>query len=461
MTSLPRYLLLVFTAVLMLAAGSAPPVEASSSSEVGSEIEHIVVIIEQNHTFDSYFGTYPGADGFDAVPEHQPINFRDYEASSPSTHDVSSSRLSNARSAAIEAFGAGAMDGFSDAQERRGFDGELAFLHRDRESAPVLWQMADDYVLFDRYFSSVPGASLANTLMLMTGDSQGVSADSKDSLATVRASEAPTVFERLQDKDESWRLYVGRLDELDPEAIVNGQYERSDEPTPSSLFWAPVLGMPRFWTTPELRSGLADQSDFYRDASTGELPAVSFVLPQPTDHPASSGMQGHTRLQSLTNALIKGPGWENTAVFIVWDDWGGFYDHVAPPTGFGFRVPMLLLSPQVREGHVSNVQHDHASVLNFIVNRFDLESLSARQAAASGFSDAFLPVDEQQAFDRDSDRGLILNQTLESTPVGTSRQNNATLGMYFVAGIFGCVIMAMVWRRPRPLGALPAEGVSQ
>ncbi len=427
---------------------SAPVSGLQDEMTTGAGIDHVVVIIEQNHTFDSYFGSYPGADGFGTVPDHEPIHALRYEPDG----SAESAGLSNARSAAVEAIGAGSDEGFVDAQARRGHDGDLSLVYRDRETAPVLWQMADNHVLFDRYFSSAPGASLANTLTLMTGGPQGITSDSKDSLTTVRESEIPTVFDRLQDNGESWQLYVGRLDELDPEAIVSGDYERSESATPSSLYWAPALAMPRFWTDPDLRSGLADQSDFYRDAASGDLPAVSFVLPQPTDHPASSGSQGHTRLQSLVNAVIKSPDWERTAVFVVWDDWGGFYDHVTPPAGFGFRVPMLLLSPQARQGYVSSVEHDHASVLNFIVERFGLEPLGDRQRAASSFADVFLP-----AGSRSTETGLIMNQSLESTPVGTDQQNNATLAMYLVAALAASAVMAKIWRVPRPLGVAHVE----
>lgn len=413
-----------------------PTTASADESPSGPVIEHVIVIVEQNHTFDSYFGTYPGANGLPAGTTT--INYDDFD-SGPGQNTLSNGRLT-----ALDAHRSGAMDGFVSAQDERGFNSSVALVTRDRESAPVLWGLADDYVLFDNYFSSTFGGSLANTLHLFTGDNHGITADSKESLAKLRTLEAPTVFDRLTDANEDWKLYVGRLDEIDPEAVIAGEYERSSVATPSALYWAPALGMPRFWTDPELRSGLADQESFYRDAATGSLPAVSVIIPQPTDHPAGAGEQGQTRLQSLINAATKSPNWESTAVFVVWDDWGGFQDHVAPPTGLGFRVPLLLVSPYSRLGHVSSVELDHTSVLNFIVDRFELEPLSARQQASNEFDDAF--TDQPR-----DDRLLATNVLLDPTPVGTLRQNQTTAVLYLVAFGLGTIGLLVLWRRPLPL----------
>lgn len=431
---------LLLATVASPAVGAEPVADGSSGAEPAhAGIDHVIVIIEQNHTFDSYFGNYPGVNGLSgqagvAGPSTTPSEFA----------GANRGRLTNGRLAALDALGAGAADGFVDAQDRRGFDGTLALQTSDRESAPILWELADQYTLFDNYYSSAHGGSLANTLHLMTGEDHGVTADNKQALATVRELDAPTVFDRLADAGESWKLYVGRLDEIDPDSVVDGRYERDDETTPSALYWAPALAMPRFWTDPELRSGLVDQEAFYRDAARGELPAVSFVIPQPTDHPAGAGDQGQVRLQSLINSVVKSPDWERTAVFVVWDDWGGFRDHVTPPTGLGFRVPMLLISPHAREGHVSSTELDHTSVLDFIVNQYGLESLSNRQAASNGFADAILDTPR-------TDHHLVTDIVLDPTPVGTQSQNRTTLLLYLAAMAVGLAWLARMWRSPRPL----------
>ncbi|MFW2382486.1 MAG: alkaline phosphatase family protein [Acidimicrobiales bacterium] len=423
-------LVVILVIVGGLALGSPRP----SAGAQATQIDKVIVIVEQNHTFDSYFATYPGANrAGPASLSYDPIRFEQYEPDDPREG------LSNGRAAALGALNGGQLDRFDQAQASRDRDGQLALTYRTRDSAPILWSIADNYVLFDNYFSSAFGGSLPNTMHLFAGDDHGLGSDSKASVAALSELDEPTVLDRLTEADESWKLYVGRLDELDPAGVTEGGYLASAVPTPSAIYWAPPLGMPRFWNEPELRAGLVDQQQFYRDAASGSLPAVSYVIPQPTDHPASSGDQGQVRLQSLLNAVIKSPDWERTAVFVVWDDWGGFADRVDPPTGFGFRVPMLMISPHVKAGHVSSVEHDHTSVLNFIADRFALEPFSDRQATANDFSDAL-------ASSPRSTRELITQHVLDPTPVGTRSQNRTTLLMY-AAGVSVGLIGILSWGR--------------
>ncbi len=419
--------------IVGLVATLLPQGQPTAATEA-TTFEHVVVIIEQNHTFDSYFGTYPGANGIEAIPlPYVPVSF------DPQAQSAEPLRLSNARSTALAAHHGGALDRFEAAQDARGRTGDLALTYRTRETAPILWSLADDYVLFDNYYSSSFGGSIPNTMHLFTGDDYGLATDSKSSVLALSDLDAPTVFDRLEDRAESWGLYVGRLDELDPAKVIDRSYADLTRPTPSAIYWAPPLGMPRFWQNEDLRRGLLDQEQFYRDAASGSLPAVSYVIPQPTDHPASSGDQGHVRLQSLLNSVIKSPDWDRTAVFVVWDDWGGFADHVDPPAGFGFRVPMLMVSPHAKQGYVSSVEHDHTSVLNFIVDQFALEPLSPRQEAANSFADTL-------ATSPRSDRQLVTQHLLDPTPVGTTSQNRATLFMYIVGLGLGAGA-GLVWGR--------------
>ena len=223
--SLPKKVLAMGVLLISLAPSSA----RADELEAGPVIEHVIIIVEQNHTFDSYFGTYPGVNGIPAGATS--ILYDESVVSEPGQNTLSNGRLT-----ALDAHQSGAMDGFVSAQDERGFNGELALVTRDRESAPVLWDLADDYVLFDNYYSSTLGGSLANTLHLFTGDDHGVTADSKESLTVLRTLEAPTVFDRLTDAGEDWKLYVGRLDEIDPEAVVAGEYDRPEATTPSALY---------------------------------------------------------------------------------------------------------------------------------------------------------------------------------------------------------------------------------
>lgn len=437
---------LVIVSCLCVVALAQPPVIAA----VSVRIEHVVVVLQQNHTFDSYFGTYPGADGFVEVGhvglpdgEGGVIRLNPYEEKLATTYRAPRGidPLANGIAAARTAYAAGAMNGFAVAQTNAGLSPDLALLYHTSESAPALWALADRYVLLDNYFSSYMGGGLPNSLVLFAGDDHGLTESSKGRLGALRDAEFQTLFDLLTQADVSWKLYVGDLDSIAPDLVINGAFEDPAINTPPALYSAPVLAMSRFWSDPQLRAEITEQGDFFADAAAGTLPSVSFVLPHPTDHPLTSATAAGERLISFVNAVSKGPAWESTAMFVVWDHWGGFYDHVAPPPGLGFRVPGLVISPFVTPGLVSSVQHEHASIPNFIVDRFGLPQLSERQAAANSFDDVF-------DFERPPRQPtLITTSPLPPTPVGSTSQNRAVLITYLALGLaVGLFYIGVAWR---------------
>jgi phospholipase C len=136
--------------------------------------------------------------------------------------------------------------------------------------------------------------------------------------------------------------------------------------------------MKRFWTDPQLAMNIRTQNDLYTDAAAGRLPSISYVLPQPTSHEPKVEAPD-LRALSIVNAIRTSPQWAtgDTAIMITWDDWGGYYDHVAPPQGrdehqLGFRVPMILLSPWAAENQVSHEVLDHSSIPAFAAKLFHL-----------------------------------------------------------------------------------------
>ena len=456
-----RRVIIFLTALCLtvVAATSGSATGATSTPPSGAaEVKHIVVIVEQNHTYDSYFGAYPGGDGAyvggarvsqpstngkEVISE--PIRTRDFIRYRPKKKGTTA--LSNTSGAALAAYHGGGMDSFVRAQQRRGKPAQLPLLHADGSTVSGLWGLANSYVLFDRYFSSVPGGSLPNMISLLTGKRKGYagSGDLKD-LTRFAKSDTPTVFDQLAQRNIPWRYYVGQLPLLKGNRVIDGSYLKKGA-TPSVLYTAPVLAMPRFWRQP-LRAGLSTQDQFYKDASTGSLPAVSVVAPLPSDQPMTSLEASQERLLSMINTLTKGPEWSKTAVFVVWDDWGGWYDHVAPPaTGglLGFRVPALLVSPLVRQGYISGVAQDHRSVLAFVARQFGLPDLTGSNARGDSFDNAFRNPPKP---DR---RGIIRLTRLPAPPVGTNHQNALALLSY--ALVLGTVTLAggawavTTWRR--------------
>ena len=460
-----RWVMILATALLVaegIAGATSPSAAATATSP--SDVKHIVVIVEQSHTYDSYFGAYPRGDGAytrgarvsqpssNGLPiSSRPLRPGDIARNRPA---AGTAALANTGGTSVAAFHGGAMDSFVRAQQRRGKSAQLPLLYADGSSVPGIWGLADSYVLFDRYFSSVPGGSLPNMISMFTGQTRGYSGPSAlADLTRFANSSTPTVFDQLTERRVPWRYYVGSLPQLNGDRVIDGSYLKQGAPTPSTLYTAPVLAMPRFWREP-LRASLASQDQFYLDASSGKLPAVSVVAPLPSDQPLTALEGAQQRLLSMINSLAKGPEWANTAVFVVWDDWGGWYDHVAPPTTnglLGFRVPALLVSPLVRQGYISSVPQDHRSVLAFIARRFGLPDLTAGQARGNSFDNVFgRPPSPDK-------RGVVRLTRLPDPPVGTDRQNVLALATYAlvigtasVAGVLWSVRTRRRQRRPPP-----------
>ena len=444
-------LILLLTILFLLVLNSQKATSIIAQAVSDDRIDNIIVIVEQNHTFDSYFGRYPGANGFNNVtkfpidpvtnaPVEPSVSVEGLRERLAASASPGSELLSNGRGAALDAFNDGAMDGFVAAQVKRGLDDELAMSYFYGEDVRGLWDIADQFVLFDNYFSSVLGDSLPNMLYLISGTSFGLNRGSPNTLKFLANNEVPTVFDQLQEAGISWKYYIGNLDRVSEEKVLSGAYLDPEEARPSQIYWVPLLVMPRFWTDPEMRSRIVSQEQFFIDATRGELPSVSFVLPSPTDHPLTPPAISQRRLLSLINAVAKSPQWWRSAIFITWDEWGGFYDHVPPPQvdelGLGFRVPGLLVSPWAKPGYISSVLYDHTSILKFISNRFGLPPLSERQEAANSFEDAFdfeSPPLERPSFSL---------ADIPASRVGTPTQSRITLMLYLAGFAIAAVSLA-------------------
>ena len=144
------------------------------------------------------------------------------------------------------------------------------------------------------------------------------------------------------------------------------------------------------------QSDYAPNQQFITDAQTGNLPAMSWIFADGeavSEEPPNSICQGENWTVAQLNAVMQGPDWNSTVVFITWDDFGGFYDHVAPPQldqfGLGPRVPLLIISPYAKAGYVSHTVYEHSSVLKLIETRYHLPPLTARDGMASNMLDSF------------------------------------------------------------------------
>jgi phospholipase C len=378
---------LAFVAVGLLGAAWLAPASAQTlpgaTEQPPGSITHLVVIEEENATFDHIFGWLRTAHGYGpgrwVQQEGGPHRIKGFSQLGPNAFKVSNGEevLSNGSTAARQSYDHGAMDGFALAQLDAHKNPKLSFTVVDEAADPPWKALAEQGVVFDQYFSSSLGGSLPNTLNLVAGTAAGRSAGASADFRSLWHSHIPTIFDAAQRTlGVSWRYYIGGLEQIDYHKVASGAYANSSQATPSQLYWAPILSMKRFWTDPQLAMNVRTQNDLFTDAAAGRLPSISYVLPQPTSHEPQV-QSPDLRALSIVNAIRTSPQWPNTAIVITWDDWGGYYDNVAPRPGLdghqlGFRVPMILLSPWALENQVSHEWLDHSSIPAFAAKLFDL-----------------------------------------------------------------------------------------
>jgi phospholipase C len=353
-------------------------------------IKHFITLMQENHSFDNYFGTYPGADG---IPPGVCIPFDNKDPKGgcvPPTHlgNRSITDLGHTRPVFKAEYNNGRMDGFISAFRRQGQSGQHAMGYYDDRDIPYYWNIADNYVLFDRFFTSAGAGSVWNHMFWVTG-TPGNPED--DSIPPGGFGDLPTIFDRLEQAGVSWRFYVQNYD-----PTINFRTIRTAEKgeRASQVIWVPLLSYARYIDDPKLRSHIVPLDEYYKDVASGTLPAVSYIVPSgASEHPPGRIQAGERFVRSLLNALASSRSWSDTAFTWTYDDWGGWYDHVKPPQvdeyGYGFRAPALVVSAYARRGHIDHTQLDFTSILKFIEENWNLRPLAKRDAAANSIGVAF------------------------------------------------------------------------
>jgi phospholipase C len=378
------------------------------------KIKHIVIIMQENRSFDSYFGTYPGADGIPmsngiptvCVPD--PITGRCVRP----YHDRHDLNLGGPHSVpnSIGDINGGLMSGFI-AQERQGlrtctvqFNPACAGAkglpdvmgYHTGADIPNYWTYARDYVLQDHMFEPTASWSLPAHLFMVSEWSAYCArhADPSSCINALQHPASPPDFLHyrflapgqpdyawtdltylLHKYGVSWRYYVFQGSEPDcqSDAAMSCGLVRQVPRTPG--IWNPL---PYFDTVKQDQQlgNIQSLSNFYAAAKTGTLPAVSWINPngRVSEHPPALVSAGQTYVTGLINAIMRGPDWSSTAIFVSWDDWGGFYDHVRPPlvdqNGYGLRVPGLVISPYARAGYIDHQTLSHDVYVKFIEDVF-------------------------------------------------------------------------------------------
>ncbi len=361
------------------------------------KIKHVVYIVKENRTFDNYFGTFRGADGATSGNIHTGEVIPLGQAPDRTPHDISHSFDS-----AITAIDGGAMDRFDLIPGGNNPPGEfLAYTQYTEDDIPNYFRYARSFVLADHMFSSLTGPSFPNHLYTVGAQSGGVinnprrsqgrwGCDSPDDSDVEilhddgsRTFESPcfdfqTLADSLEAKGISWKYYAPSQDQ-------------------SGYIWSALDAIEHIRNTELWTGHVVPTTQFVTDAANGNLPAVSWIVVGSgmSEHPPASVCVGENWTVRQLNAIMQGPPeqWNSTAVFLTWDDFGGFYDHVPPPTvdnfGFGPRVPLLIISPYAKRGHISHRLYEFSSILKFVETRFGLEPLTDRDTQAKDMLDSF------------------------------------------------------------------------
>ena len=423
-----RFTVLLLYTAMLVAAGTGL-CRAAPDTPGLQKIKHIIVIMQENRSFDEYFGTFPGADGFpmkdgapdvclpDGQPQPKPPHC---VAPYHSAQDVNGGGPHRVADAHADIDG-GKMDGFvlqaqsgsRDCAADRYQPGctnsatpDVLGFHDERE-IPNYWAYAREYVLQDRMFESYGTWSLPAHLMLVSGwsarckkpgDPASCGTDYSYTLNTKKPKSKIGALAReigyklglkrpiavgsldyawtdltflLHKAGVSWAYYVaaGEQPDCDDDDERNCHTGHQDARTPS--IWNPL---PQFDTVKQdgEQSNIRDIAGFYQAARDGTLPAVTWVIPsgEVSEHPPHRISAGQSYVTGLINAVMSGPGWDSSVIFLSWDDWGGFYDHVVPPAPYGIRVPALVISPYARHGYIDRQTLSTDAYLKFIEDVF-------------------------------------------------------------------------------------------
>jgi phospholipase C len=412
-----RRTLIAVTAIALIAtacssSGAKPNAAAAPTSGI-HKIKHIIVIQQENRSFDSYFGTYPGADG---IPHGVCVN-------DPATgkcvapyadhRDVNGGGPHNAKNATADING-GKMNGFI-AQAESGRKGctvptnpactnsatpDVMGYHVGSD-IPNYWSYAKNYVLQDHMFEPVASWSLPSHLFLVSEWSAYCTQHNNPSSCSnaiqgigkngARPPNVPAYYGGrtsanpiyawtdltylLYKSHISWGYYLvsGSEPDCENDAALSCAPVRQIASTPG--IWNPLPWFDTVKADHQLRN-IQSVSRFYTAAKNGTLPAVSWVVPSGavSEHPPARVSNGQSYVTSLINAVMRGPDWNSTAIFLAWDDWGGFYDHVVPPTvdenGYGLRVPGLVISPFAKRGYIDHQKLSFDAYDKFIEDDF-------------------------------------------------------------------------------------------
>jgi phospholipase C len=374
-----------------------PFIPIAPGNASAGNIKHIVFIIKENRSFDEYFGTFPGANGATSgkISSGSVVNLS--HTPDPPPHDIGHEWPD-----AHEAVDGGKMDRF-DTELTCSVNGDLMCMSQLYQAdIPNYWSYAQTYELADEAFSNMESGSFPAHLYLVSAASQNVldnprsTAQAQWGCDAIAGTTVPTMTPQFVVGSEYPCFSATTLGNIADSAGVSWKAYTATNRNASGYIYNPFRPFSAIFSSSDWNTKVIPVANFITDAQAGNLPAISWVTPPSTqtDHPPEGACAGENWLVQQINAVMQGPAdqWNSTAIFLTWDDWGGFYDHVPPPYrdqyGLGLRVPFIIISPYA----VNSVYHteiEFASVLRFMEETFDLPSLNGADTVANDLQDAF------------------------------------------------------------------------
>ncbi len=391
--ALPFFLLATLSSLAGLAGCSTSTEKLSPAATSSYPIKHIVVIMQENRSFDNFFHGFPGADsaqsGMDkgTIVPLSPVPLAE-------TYD-----LDHTHPGWWNAWDNGLMDGFAQAQTNPPL---AAYSYVPSSQIQPYWTMATQYTLADRTFQSNTGTSfIAHQYMVaaQSGDADenpsptsapwGCDAPAGTTVQLIgpNGTDLPGVFPCFD--------YQTMADLLDAKGITWRYYAPANGPPSNTTSSAYEAIRHIFYGNEWKSNNISPQTQVLTDIANGDMAQVTWIVPDwlHSDHPGNNSDEGPDWVASIVNAVGASPFWNSTAILIMWDDWGGWYDHVVPQSidnmGPGFRVPLIVVSPYAKHGYVSHQVYETASLLTFMERNFGLPNLGARDATANDLFDCF------------------------------------------------------------------------
>jgi phospholipase C len=391
-----------------------PPMRATSirqNSGTSAYIQHVVILIQENRSFDNFFATFPGAVGATQGLMKTPSG----DVYVPLVQsDLKQDSLGHQHFSFLKEYDDGKMDGFNLVERaiRRGEKepaGTYAYRYTRPSSIKPYWSIAQQYVLADNMFTTQGSSSFTAHQDFIAGGTpvNGDNVIDFPSPSTWGCNGKPGTVTNLIDSYGNYLRHQGpfpcfnyaTMRDLLDGAGLSWLYFTNPA---HSAFWDAFDAISAVHNGPEWTTNIiTPETNIFQFIDNGELPAVSWVIPDTltSDHPGPHGNMGPDWVASVVNAIGQSSYWPSTVVIVVWDEWGGEYDNVPPPQldgqGLGPRIPMLIVSAYDREattsqpGYISHTQYEDGSILKFIEQNWNLGSLGTSDVRANSIIDSF------------------------------------------------------------------------